>query len=169
MLKKFLASFRIKEIQKKWTLVTEKLSVLEGDSIVETRPEERFRLEKTILKLKEERQQLEQELLQIETEIGEEVFSNKGLASDGQDIPKWPATPWWVSALTGTKLRYLVLLLIFGGGVWGSVNLLPNPDIPQTNGKAAEKRILQLEPEYERLRADFKSIDNYPKVRWSPR
>ncbi|MCI5223993.1 MAG: hypothetical protein D3924_15315, partial [Candidatus Electrothrix sp. AR4] len=57
---------KIEEIQKKWNLLTAKLSGLEEQRITETRSEELFRLDQIISRVKDERQQLEQELVELQ-------------------------------------------------------------------------------------------------------
>lgn len=170
MLKKMLAAFRVNEVRKQWELTREKLSVLEEQYIIETRGEERFRIEKLISQLKEERQLLEQELLQIEAQLGEALFSpTEGVASDGQDTPQWPATPWWVSLFTGRKLRYIVLLLILGVGAWGTVELLPvywERSASSTQSRKTtltpEQKIDKLKDDLSRLQIKRETLDLYP-------
>jgi len=60
---------QIAELQKQWDLLSEKLSGLEQDKILETRSEERFRLEHKIKKIEAERQQIEQQLKELESRL----------------------------------------------------------------------------------------------------
>ena len=114
------------------------------------------------------RQQLEQELAEIETQVGETLFAqnNEGLASIDQDVPLWSVTPWWVSVLTNTKLCYVILLLILLFGAWGIVDQLPvsleKPPATELKQKTPNDRIAELEREFTKLRGDFESLDDYP-------
>ena len=62
-------SIQHNELQKEWDLLTEKLSILERDRIVETRTDEKLRLKYKIAELINERQQVEQRLIDLETYI----------------------------------------------------------------------------------------------------
>jgi len=57
------------EVQEKWDLLSEKLSRLERGLILETNPEEKFRLEKSIADIKAEREQVEQQLNEVEARL----------------------------------------------------------------------------------------------------
>ncbi|XCN71751.1 MAG: CHAT domain-containing protein [Candidatus Electrothrix aestuarii] len=59
-------AIKIEEAKKKWGEINDKLSRLEKQRVQETRAEEIFRLEQLIKKEKEERQQLEQELAELQ-------------------------------------------------------------------------------------------------------
>lgn len=65
-----LLSFKRDEILRKWELISSKLAVVERQKIVETRPEEVFRLDQIVQQIKDDRLQLEQELEQLEAQTG---------------------------------------------------------------------------------------------------
>jgi hypothetical protein len=60
------------ELQQKWELLSQKLSGLEKERILETRPDEKFRLENLIAETRDERQHIEQQLVHIETPVPQE-------------------------------------------------------------------------------------------------
>ena len=59
----------IAELQKQWELVSQKLSRLEHDRILESNSEEKFRLEHRIAEVKAERQHIEQQLSDLERQL----------------------------------------------------------------------------------------------------
>ncbi|WPD24817.1 MAG: tetratricopeptide repeat protein [Candidatus Electrothrix scaldis] len=61
----YLTETKIKEAEDKWEQMTKRLALLEKDQILETRSEERLRREGDISRMKEERQQIEQELKEL--------------------------------------------------------------------------------------------------------
>ncbi|XCN71463.1 MAG: tetratricopeptide repeat protein [Candidatus Electrothrix aestuarii] len=61
----YLTETKIKEAEDKWEQMTKRLALLEKDQILETRSEERLRREGDISRMKEERQQVEQELKEL--------------------------------------------------------------------------------------------------------
>jgi nucleoside phosphorylase len=63
------ASQKIIELQQKWSLLSQQLSRLEQDKILETRSDEKFRLEKRINEIKVEREQIEQQLTDLECQL----------------------------------------------------------------------------------------------------
>ncbi|MCI5123877.1 MAG: CHAT domain-containing protein [Candidatus Electrothrix sp. AR5] len=62
----FIIAAKIEEAQKKWEQISKRLALMEEQLILETRAEERFRLESEINRMKQERQQLEQELAKLQ-------------------------------------------------------------------------------------------------------
>ncbi len=60
---------QINELQQQWDLVSQKLSALTQSMILETRTEEKFRLEHSINDIKAERERLEQELRELEFQL----------------------------------------------------------------------------------------------------
>ena len=64
--------YRIAELQKQWELLNEQLSRLERDKILETRSDERFRLEQRIAASTTEKQGIERQLSDLETQLSEE-------------------------------------------------------------------------------------------------
>ncbi|MFX0196844.1 MAG: hypothetical protein ACFFCW_12020, partial [Candidatus Hodarchaeota archaeon] len=64
---------QIAELQQQWDLLGEKLSRLERDKILETRTEEKFRLEHMIAEIQAERQQVEQQLDDLEAQLSSKV------------------------------------------------------------------------------------------------
>ena len=83
--------YQIAELQKQWELVSQKLSQLERNRILETGTEERFRLDHRIAEVKAEREQLEQQLGEFERQI-EQQQNLATVAEPAQDfrtfIPK---------------------------------------------------------------------------------
>jgi len=63
------------DLEKQWELLTEQLSGLEQEKILETRPDEEFRLEHKVDKIKNRRIQLEQEMSEVESQLasGKEI------------------------------------------------------------------------------------------------
>ncbi len=59
---------RIAELQKQWDLLNEKLSRLEHEKILETRSDEKFRLEHEITETKAQLQQVEEQLRKLENQ-----------------------------------------------------------------------------------------------------
>ncbi|MCI5123215.1 MAG: hypothetical protein D3925_01745 [Candidatus Electrothrix sp. AR5] len=113
-----LAASKVKEALKKWELLSAKLSALEKQKIVETRAEERFRLEQLIAEAKEERQHLEPELLQLDDQTGNTKIksdSEKNFPGN-QTIFNWLGS-FWYNLPVG--LHYFILLLILGLSIWG--------------------------------------------------
>jgi len=84
----------ITKLQQQWDLLNEKLSGLEQDKILETRSEERFRLEHRIKKIEAERQRIEQQLHKLETQLATgtiPVIEDESFAKDidkGKQITK---------------------------------------------------------------------------------
>jgi internalin A len=60
---------QIEDLQQQWDLLSENLSRLEKTKILETKVDERIRIEKLIEKLTAERQQIEQQLNDLETKF----------------------------------------------------------------------------------------------------
>ncbi|MCI5159209.1 MAG: ATP-binding protein, partial [Candidatus Electrothrix sp. AUS1_2] len=56
---------KIKEAESKWEQISKKLAFMEEQRVLETRPEERFRIEHEIKRMKQERQELEQTLKEL--------------------------------------------------------------------------------------------------------
>lgn len=90
----FMTKAKIEEAQKKWEQISERLTLMEEQQILETRAEERFRLENEINRMKQERQQLEQELAELQA----------GSAIAGSDAIGANSTP---SATGKTKILFL--------------------------------------------------------------
>jgi septal ring factor EnvC (AmiA/AmiB activator) len=66
--------YQITELQKQWELVSQKLSKLEHNRILETSTEERFRLDHRIAEVQAEREQLEQQLRELESQLEQQRF-----------------------------------------------------------------------------------------------
>ncbi|MFW9997048.1 MAG: SIR2 family protein [Candidatus Odinarchaeota archaeon] len=60
---------QLSELQNQWDLLSQKISTLEHEQIVETRTDEKFRLEHQLTKLKAERQQFEEQLTNLEAQL----------------------------------------------------------------------------------------------------
>ena len=61
----FITAAKIKEAKDKWEQISRKLAFMEEQQLLETRPEERYRIEHDISRMKEERQQVEHELKEL--------------------------------------------------------------------------------------------------------
>ena len=66
---------KIKEFQKEWKLITQKISILKEQNIIETREDECFRLEKIIEKAENKRREIEQKILQLESQVSKTDIS----------------------------------------------------------------------------------------------
>lgn len=62
----FITTAKIKAAETKWEQISRRLAFMEEQQVLETRPEERFRREHEISRMKQERQQLEQELAELQ-------------------------------------------------------------------------------------------------------
>ncbi len=62
----FITKAKIEKAQKKWEQISKNLALMEEQQILETRAEERFRLESEINRMKQKRQQLEQKLAELQ-------------------------------------------------------------------------------------------------------
>ena len=60
---------QIAACQAQWDLLTQKLALMERDLILETRADEKFRLEHLLAPLKVERAQIQQQLIDLETQL----------------------------------------------------------------------------------------------------
>ena len=118
MFQKIFAAVKIEESRKAWEQLTRKLAALTEQNVVETRAEERLRLEQLIEQTEQKRQELEKKLLHLEQQRGgaDSLPTCKDSPSGDDFSPDWPSVPWWVSALANLKLCYLLLLLILGVG-----------------------------------------------------
>ncbi|WPD23950.1 MAG: tetratricopeptide repeat protein [Candidatus Electrothrix scaldis] len=118
MFQKIFAAIKIEESRKTWEQLSRKLAALTAQDVVETRIEERLRLEQLIEQTKKERLGLEKKLLHMEQQRGgaDSLPTSKDSPSADDFSPDWPVSPWWASALANIKLRYLLLLLIPGAG-----------------------------------------------------
>lgn len=70
---------QLTELQEQWELISQKLSRLEKDKILETRTDEKFRLEYQIAQIKTEREHIEQQLISLEAQW------SSGMKSDADD------------------------------------------------------------------------------------
>lgn len=70
MLGKIFAAVKIEESRKTWEQLSRKLTVLTEQNVMETRAEERLRLEQLIEQTKKERLELEKKLLHLEQQRG---------------------------------------------------------------------------------------------------
>ncbi|WP_339138615.1 MAG: CHAT domain-containing protein [Candidatus Electrothrix sp. GW3-4] len=62
----FITAAKIKEAESKWERISKRLALVEEQYNAETRAEERFRMESDIARMKQERQQVEQELAELQ-------------------------------------------------------------------------------------------------------
>ncbi|WPD20744.1 MAG: hypothetical protein SD837_11100 [Candidatus Electrothrix scaldis] len=77
MLRKQFLAAELEGLRKEWEMLGSKLSLLTEQKIVETRAEERLRLERDISQLKEERKCLEKEMLKLEAQAkGRDVVNS---------------------------------------------------------------------------------------------
>jgi hypothetical protein len=75
---------REKELQQNWDLLSKKLSGLERAYVLETDPEEKFRLEHRIAEIKAEREQVGQELSEIEARLSPQSSSRSYQIGESQ-------------------------------------------------------------------------------------
>lgn len=77
MLRKQFLAAELEELKKQWDLLCKRITSLEEERTLETRGEERLRLESTITQLKEERKCLEKEMLKLEAQAkGRDVVNS---------------------------------------------------------------------------------------------
>lgn len=118
MFRKIFAAVKIEESRKTWEQLSRKVAVLIEQNVVETRVEERLRLEQLIEQTEKERRELEKKLLHLEQQ--RDGANSLPISEDSPPTdkfsPDWPSAPWWVSALANLKPRHLLLLLILGAG-----------------------------------------------------
>jgi hypothetical protein len=73
---------QITELQEQWELLSQKLSRLEKDKILETHSDEKFRMEHLIAQIKTERAQIEQQLIDLEAQLSRYIKIGAGDAVD---------------------------------------------------------------------------------------
>ncbi|WPD21730.1 MAG: CHAT domain-containing protein [Candidatus Electrothrix scaldis] len=62
----FITAAKIKEAESKWEQISKSLALREEQLVLETRPEERFRMEHEISRMKQDREEVEKELAELQ-------------------------------------------------------------------------------------------------------
>ncbi|MCI5159686.1 MAG: hypothetical protein D3906_14915, partial [Candidatus Electrothrix sp. AUS1_2] len=72
MLQAQIIASKIEELKELWQLLADQLSALQRQKVLETRVEERLRLEQSIAELENERERVERQMLQLEVAAGDD-------------------------------------------------------------------------------------------------
>ncbi|MFW9997054.1 MAG: SIR2 family protein [Candidatus Odinarchaeota archaeon] len=121
---------QIAELQQQWDLLGEKLSRLERDKILETRIEEKFRMEHMIAEIQAERQQVEQQLDDLEAQLSSKVRNDLD-NSVGQNESQGPSLNGYIVTIKNSPelfeaLQRHTLALFIGADLTYEVTGLPS-------------------------------------------